>query len=119
MAILASSANRALARALFVLAALFLAMGPTLDTAAHAAEQSDHPISKVLAAFDVIEDVTDHIPGAPPKVQGQQILLAVAWPDPTTPAIEIPSKPDRDWTLPLSAPLVSVFSDSQDDPPRG
>lgn len=122
MAFTASSVGRVVARALFVLAALFLAMGPSLDTAAHAAarsEQIDHPVSQVLAAFDVIEDVTDYIPGDPPKTQGQQLLLAVAWPDPAQPLIEVPGQRNRDWTRQISAPLVSAFSDNQDDPPRG
>lgn len=74
---------------------------------------------QVLAAFDVIEDVTDHIPGDSHKTQGQQTLLAVAWPDPTQQAIEAPGERDRDWSRQAAAPLVSALSDNQDDPPRG
>lgn len=117
----ASSVSRVLARTLFVLAALFLAMGPSLDTAAHAAARSDpaeYPISQVLAAFDVIADVTDHIPGDPPKTQIQQMSLVMTWPAPIQPAVELPDERDSAWPTQLSAPLVSAFSDKQDDPPR-
>tara|TARA_R110002124_G_scaffold217358_1_gene383006 strand:+ start:2161 stop:2529 length:369 start_codon:yes stop_codon:yes gene_type:complete len=118
----ASSVLRLLSHGLFVLAALFLALGPSLDTAAHAAtrsDQIDHPVSQVLAAFDVIEDVTDHFPGDPPKAQNQQLLLAVAWPEPAQPIVEGPDAPDRNWASGPMRPLISTLPDSKDDPPRG
>lgn len=122
MASPASSVSRVLTRAFVVLAALFLAMGPSLDTAAHAATRFDgteQPVVRILAAFDVIADVTDHIPGDPPKSQIQQMSLVMSWPAPIQPAVELPDERDNAWPTQLSAPLVSAFSDRQDDPPRG
>lgn len=109
-------------QALFALAALLLAFGPPVDAAAHAAKKAVEagrasPIVQVLSAFDVIDDVLDHIPGESAGAQ-QHVLGAAVWP-PEGLDLAAPSPLTHvSWKVAVDSLLASRTPDGQDRPPR-
>lgn len=111
------------AQLMFACAALVLTFGPTVDAVAGAARmavEAGHAggFLKALAAFDVIDDTLDHLPG---KLVGeaQQQHLAVPLPPPVVADAGAPSAaPARGWALRPAKPLASRPSESLERPPR-
>jgi hypothetical protein len=76
-------ANRAalnIAHALFALAVLFAVFAPTMDALAKegALDASPTVVERVLAAFDVVDDVLDHMHGKAPAVHQLHFQTAPA-----------------------------------------
>lgn len=111
--------GRQVSRAMFALAALFLVLGPVLDSAAKAATFESEPgsIEHVLRAFDVIDDVLDHLPGQPPCAGQHQIQIPHALPSPVeTSRVPVAARPA--WGMPAELLYRSTDLDGVERPPR-
>lgn len=69
---------------MFVLAGLCLAFFPLMDSVARAGPPEPQPgtIMHFLRAFDVVDDVLDHVPGQPPAPAQAALQAPHAFPEP-------------------------------------
>jgi hypothetical protein len=103
---------------MFAMAALFLAFGPVLDSAAKAAPDAPPgTIGHALRGFDVIDDVLDHLPGQPPGAPQQQLQSPHALPAVAEVTRSTRAEAAR-WRLERQLSPSSTKLDSQDPPPR-
>lgn len=119
MSRLATRIVRRVGHAMFAMAALFLTFAPVLDSAAKAAPDAPPgTIGHALRAFDVIDDVLDHLPGQPPGAHHQQQLQAPH----ALPGVAEVARSTRaefaNWRVELQLSPSSTNLDIQDPPPR-
>ena len=118
-----SSPLRPFAWALFALAALIISIGPSLDalggaaqTAVEAGETS--MVVRLVAAFDVVDDVLDHVPGkSGGEPQQQQHVVAPTGIE-IAPAATPLAPADFSWSPPDIRTLASRPPERLDRPPR-
>lgn len=114
------SLGRTTSRVIFALAVFVLTFGPILDSAAKAAP-SDAPqssITRVLRALDVVDDVLDHVSGAPAGVHQQQMQLPHALPSGAGGELVVLSTATQAWNDISGPSPASALLDGQDRPPR-
>jgi|GEM_PF-2947234 len=109
-------------RALFAVAALILSLGCSVDAVAGAAKASVEAghggvIVKAIAAFDVIDDALDHLPGKAGGEPQQQLVL------PLPPAPDIAMAPPQGyrtcgWSLGAGLPPGLCAPEGLERPPR-
>ena len=109
--------------ALFALATLILSVGPSLDAlggAARAAVQAGETstVVRLVAAFDVIDDVLDHLPGKDGGEAQQQQHVVPPVGIEIAPAATPLKAADFSWSLPAIALLASRPYEPLDRPPR-
>lgn len=122
MAIFKAGIGCRLARTLLAVVAMMLAFGPPLDSAAHAATKaieagSTSPILKVLSAFDVLDDILDHIPGDRTG-EHAQVVVHLALPEPALVSIAISIVTPVELLPVASIPWSSRTPPPLDRPPR-
>jgi ABC-type uncharacterized transport system permease subunit len=107
------------AHALFALAVLFAVFAPTMDALAKedALEASPSVVERMLAAFDVVDDVLDHMQGNAPAVHQYHFQSA---PAPADLALRERSLGSQPVSWPVQAPPSppSAFIAPPDHPPR-
>lgn len=104
------------------LIAMLLAFGPPLDTAAHVASQAveagdSSPILKFVAAFDVLDDALDHLPGDGPG-KPAQIVITMAMPTPVLASFAIVHEEPVEHGLTTPELFASQTLPPLDRPPR-
>lgn len=117
-----SGLRRIFAHAVYAVAAFILSLGPSVDAGAgvaNAAVEAGASSSalKLIAAFDVIDDTLDHLPGKSGEPQQQQLMAPISSPM-TVVAVAMRSAEDCGWASPGVAALASCVPDRLDRPPR-
>lgn len=109
-----------LARAICALAVMFFVFAPAMDALAKEEvwDQAPSFAERVLGAFDVVDDVLDHLPGHAPAVAQHRVQLP-------TPPLSVGSvaKPLSEAAIdfPAEAPVLmtGVVPSPPEPPPRG
>lgn len=114
-----ASVRSSLARVVCAMAVFFLAFAPTMDALAKedALESSPTIAERVLASFDVLDDLLDHLPGKPPPAAQHHVQLAAASITAASDAGPITVRAVI-WPKPARPTLASVQLPLPDHPPR-
>ena len=106
--------------AMFALATFFFVFAPTMDALAKedALEARPSVAERVLAAFDVVDDVLDHLPGHVPAAQQHHVQLAQTPQAVAERAVAL-TEDTLTWALASDAPKPTADSEPPGHPPRG
>lgn len=109
-----------LSNAAIFVALFYFVCAPTLDSIAKEDTLNASPnlLERVIAAFDVIDDITDHFAPEKPAVEQHQAMAPILpASDPPLPVLVRAVRPaDWNWGLPLPPPAASPSVPSP--PPR-
>lgn len=104
------------------LLAMLLAFGPPMDAAAHVAAQAvaagdNSPVMTFVAAFDVLDDVLDHLPGDNPN-KPAQIVITMAIPAPVLASLVVIHQAPIEHQLAMTEAVRTLALSPLDRPPR-
>lgn len=107
-----------ISNAMVFVALFYFVYAPTLDSMAKedALESSPNFIERVIAAFDVVDDVLDQIHPQKPAVEQHQMVSPILPELPVQVAVRIDLPVEWTWALPLPPPGASPAVPSP--PPR-